>query len=77
MTPTPAPQPPLDSFSRRPKWLAILAIVIAAAVPIAMAFGVDVCAPLDAVGIELDACSSTPAPSDAPSPEASDDAGAQ
>lgn len=53
---------------------AILAIVIAAAVPIAMAFGVDLCTPLEAVGIELDACGPAQL---APSPEASSDAGVQ
>lgn len=58
---------------------AIIGILIAAAVPIAMAFGLDVCGPLDAVGVELDACASPLQPRDAPAPsrEAFSDAGAQ
>lgn len=71
----PVKPPPPDRAREPLSWKqisAILAIVIAAAVPIAMAFGVDVCGPLDAVGIELDACAPPAAP--APSP-ASDDAG--
>lgn len=45
---------------------AIIAIAIATAVPLSMLLGFDVCTPLAAVGVELDACARVPAP--APSP---------
>ena len=69
------PAPP----SHPPRWqriAAIVAIVLAVAVPIAVAFGVDVCTPLDAAGVDLDACKSSPATrsDDAPSPGAPGDA---
>lgn len=79
MTPTPTPTEPEPlpeddrpaALRRRNQILAIVAIVVAALVPVAMAFGFDVCTPLDAVGVHLEACElalpapSTPAPSDA------------
>jgi hypothetical protein len=76
---TPEPLPELEpapvpaASKRRNQILAIGAIVIAAAVPILMAFGVDVCSTTRAVGIELAACKPAPAP--APSPGAQGDAG--
>jgi hypothetical protein len=50
------PEPPPAAPRTRNQVLAIGAILLAAAVPIALAFGVDVCTPLRAVGVELDAC---------------------
>lgn len=49
------------ALKRRNQIIAIAAILLAAAVPIALAFGIDVCAPLAAAGIELDACKAAPA----------------
>jgi hypothetical protein len=74
MTSSEPPPPPVPAALRqRNQWLAIVAIVVAALVPIALAFNVDVCTPLRAVGIELAACArAVPA---APSPRAARDAG--
>jgi hypothetical protein len=87
MTPTPTEPEPLPedarpaALRRRNQILAIGAIVVAALVPLAMAFGFDVCSPLDAVGVHLDACEPealppAPAPA-APSPGDPGDAGAR
>jgi len=74
---TPEPKP--AALRRRNQILAVLAIVLAAAVPAAFAFGVDVCTPLAAVGVTLDACKAEPPlpPAAAPSPAAPGDAGAR
>ena len=85
------PEPPPDfEFPPEPKRgvtkgqvLAIIAIVLAAAVPIALQFGVDICGVTGAVGIELDACARirTPVELTAEPPPSlrvpSDDAGAK
>lgn len=60
--------------SPRSQVVALVAILIAAAVPVALAFGVDVCPTLVALGIELDACAHVHGPvggpvDDLPSPE--------
>ena len=77
MTPIPAqttppdpPEPRPAALRRRPQILAIVALVLAAAVPVALGFGIDVCSTLGAVGVHLDACAQ-PAP-----PSATPDAGA-
>lgn len=57
--PPPVPTPP--ALRPRNQVFAIIAIVLAAAVPIALAVGVDLCTPLRAVGVELAACADAPA----------------
>jgi hypothetical protein len=63
------------ALRRRNQILAIVAIVLAALVPVAMAFGFDLCTPLEAVGVHLDACAPDPAPTPASSPATRSDAG--
>jgi hypothetical protein len=80
-TPTPTEPLPEDprpaALRRRNQVLAIIAIVVGALVPVAFAFGFDVCSPLDAVGVHLDACAPDELPPPAPSPGTQRDAGAR
>ena len=66
----PETRPVPAALKQRNQILAVVAIVVAASVPILLAFGFDVCAPLAAVGIELDACKAAPAPAAAPAGDA-------
>jgi hypothetical protein len=79
MTPTPTEPLPDDprpaALRRRNQIVAIIAIVVGALVPVAMAFGFDVCGTLDAVGVNLDACAADVPPQPAPSPGSPRDAG--
>lgn len=79
-TPAPKPRPlllpqPSDAElgipSRRAQVLTIVAIIIAALVPAAAAFGFDLCKLGLAVGVHFDACKAPPAalPADAPEAE--------
>lgn len=77
----PAPVPPSDQDDPTPRlplglrhWVAIGALVVAAAIPIARQFfGLDLCAITDGVGISLDACVRAglpvPEPAAAPRPD--------
>lgn len=80
-TPIEPPEPEPDrpaALRTRPQILAIIAIVLAALVPIAMAFGLPVCPVLEAVGVHLDACQPPsppvvdPTPPPAPEPPPSE-----
>jgi hypothetical protein len=51
-------RPPL---SKRELTIAIVAIIIAALVPVGAAFGFDVCRAADSVGVSLDTCLPDPA----------------
>lgn len=75
--PPPEPLPQPAALRPRNQALAVLAILLAAAVPIALAFGLDICPTLDAVGVELDACAriTTPVDEAEPSPPSMRDAG--
>ena len=80
-TPVPATPPPDPveqrpaALRRTPQILALVALVLAASVPLALAFGVDVCAPLEAVGLHLDACAPPAPPSATPATAPVDDEG--
>lgn len=66
----PAPEPEIAPPPEpRRKWIAIAALFIATAVPLVMALGLDICGPLDAVGVHLDACKAPPAPAPTSSPD--------
>ncbi len=72
-TPDPAPEseplPRPAALRTRNQVLAIIGILLAAAVPIALAYGLDVCPVLSAVGVKLDACERILTPVE-PEPEA-------
>jgi hypothetical protein len=75
--PPPEPTPPRPAGLRtRNQVLAVIAVVLAAAVPIALAFGVEVCPALDAVGIEIESCARIMTPVvETPAPVPGHDAG--
>jgi hypothetical protein len=60
--PEPLPRP--AALRPRNQILAGIAVVLAAAVPLALAYGIDLCTILDAVGVELDACARITTPID-------------
>lgn len=80
MTSSDPPPPPVPAALRtRNQVIAIVGVLVAAAVPVALALGIDLCTSLHAVGIEVAACapsgetSITALPE--PSPRAPGDAG--